>query len=214
MKYVDFDTSEVIPFDEVFDKPVFAHGKFKVGFGVNKNSTDNPVSVCVGYNSGDHLLEVADWSTGDSHQGATAGGDRDVVVADKPFAMAGDTDCHILGVLQYRQGTQPKLLVGEDLHPAVGGSNRFSSFVSETGAQDEDPKPRRVDDGITPGEYWVNRETGHAAYGAYFVHVHRLNVNEGQSYAALTLEVSGVTPETDTTFPETKGYCPNCGYAL
>lgn len=200
MKYLKLDATQVIKWDEAFENAFGTHGRFKVGFGVGSDSVDNPTAVCVEYNAGDRLLEVADWSHGDSNMGATMGGDRNIVIADKPFALAEDSDCHILGVLESRNGTQPRLLSGDPLAPAVGGANRFSSFVSETGAAEEDPKPREVCDNTQPEAYFVNRLTGHGAYRKYYVHVYRLGVVEGEAYPALTLETSGKTPKTDTVF--------------
>jgi len=212
MYYIKTDFSKVIPWETAFPDWEFGqHGKEKVGFGVGSNSADNPTSVCVEYNAGDRLLEVADFSDGSSGMGATMGGDRDIVIADKPFAMPDDTDCHILGVLQYRNGTQPELI--SDGAPM----NRFSSFVSETGAPEEDPAPQERRDNTQPETYYVNRTTGHAAWGTYYAHIYRHDVNEGQEYAALTLEHSGHTPKTDTVYPEppaTGGVCPHCGETL
>ena len=194
MRYITVDASKVIPWDEAFETEVGQHGKFKTGFGIGSDSVDNPTSVCVAYNAGDRLLEVLNFSHGDSHMGATMGGDRNIVVADKPFALAEDTDCKILGVLKTRQGTQPALYVIDengDLTEAIGGSASYSGFVSETGAPEEDPKPREVRDNTQQEAYYVNRRTGNAAWGDYYVHVYRLNVNEGQAYPALTLETVG-----------------------
>ena len=203
MRYIDApEEGQILTFEEVFGDYQFGdHGREAVGFGSSQKSDANPTSFCVEYDSGNHLLEKADYDDGTSGMGATAGGDRDIVVADKPYALADDTDCHILGVLKYRQGTQPKLYMGSPLEEITGGSNRFTSFVSETGAADEDPKPQLVRDDTHGGQqYEVNRETGHAANTVYYVHGYRLNVNEGQAYAALGLQASGQTPETDTTF--------------
>ena len=211
---------QVLTFAEAFDEPSRAiyfgqHGKFKTLWGDDEDSVNNPLSICVSYNAGMRLLEVADWSTGDSSMGATAGGDRNIVVANKPFALAEDTDCHILGVLVYRLGSQPYLLEGSPLAKSVGGASRFSSFVSATGAESEDPDPRHVRDDTHGGEeYYVNRKTGHAAYGDYYVHVYRLNTNEGQAYPALGLEASGHTPDTETVFEAptaVANFCPHCG---
>ena len=213
---------QILTFAQAFDEPDRAiffgqHGKFKTLWGDDEDSVHNPVNICVSYNAGDHLLEVADWSTGDSNIGATMGGDRNIVVADKPFALAEDTDCHILGVLVYRVGEQPYQLEGSPLAKSVGGASRFSSFVSQTGAESEDPKPRQVADDTQREQYEVNRKTGHAAHGNYYVHVYRLNVNEGQAYPALGLEASGLEPKTDTVFAVptyTANYCPHCGKAI
>ena len=217
MRYINApQEGQILTFAEAFGDFKFGdHGKSKVGFGSNTKSDANPTSVCVSYNAGNRLLEVADYSTGDSVMGNTAGGDRNVVIADKPYALAEDTDCHILGLLEYRQSGQPKLYTGADLEEIEGGASRFTSFVSATGAAGEDPKPQKVSD--TEGQREVNRETGHAAYGDYFVHVYRLAVNEGQAYASLTLEASGHTPQTDTTFEEPEAAthsCPKCGHTF
>ncbi len=202
MRYIKTDFTKVIPWDVAFPNNEFGkHGGFKVGFGIGKESIDNPVSVCGKYNVGNRLLEVADFGTGDSNMGAMLGGDRNLVIADKPFALAEDTDCHILGVLEYRIGKQPKLKV--DGKYVTGGAARFSSFVSKTGAADEDPSPRKVRDTTHGGkEYEVNRETGHAAWGDYYYHLYRLKVNEGQPYNPMSVKTSGHTPKTDTVFPE------------
>jgi hypothetical protein len=203
LKYIQVvDPSKEIEFDEAFEKPFGTHGKFKVGFGVGSDSVDNPTSVCVHYNAGDRLLESADFSFGDSPMSGMMGGDRILVVADKPFAMEEDTDCHILGVLKAFNEAQPKLFEGDPLEEAIGGASRFDSFVSETGAPEEDPKPREVRDNTDPEPYYVNRLAGQAAWGDYYVHIYRLNVIEGKAYPALTLETSGSTPDTDTTFPK------------
>ncbi len=210
---------QVMEFGTAFPNVNFGqHGRYKSSFGVIGKSVHNPASVCVGYNAGNKLLEVADWSTGDSHMAATVGGNRNIVVADKPFALAEDTDCHILGVLEYRQGSQPDLKVNGE--KVTGGASRFSSFVSLTGAAEEDPKPRRVSDNTRKEEYDVNRETGHAAYGRYYAHIYRLDPIAGKAYAALSLEHSGHTPATDMVFPPEEAdepagrYCPSCGYKL
>ena len=102
---------------------------------------------------------------------------------------------------------------------AYGGSNRFSSFVSLNGKPDEDPKPRAVRNDTHGGEeHYTNRLTGQAAWETLYVTIRRLDVNEGQAYAALTLEHSGHNPETDITFAKpisgSGNYCPNCGFAL
>lgn len=200
MKYIKVDASQVQKYEDIYDEPFGSHGKFKVGFGTGRDSVDNPTSVCVEYNAGDRLLEVADFSHGDSSMGSTVGGDRNIVVATKPFAMAEDTDCKILGVLKTRNGTQPALFEGSPLAEAIGKAARFSSFVSETGAPEEDPAPREVRDTDTPDPYFTNRLSGHAAHGTYYVHVYRLNPVEGKAYAALTLEASGRNPQTDTVY--------------
>ena len=150
MKYKEIDATQVQQFEDTFDRPFGTHGRFKVGFGTGRDSVDNPTSVCVEYNAGNRLLEVADFSHGDSSMGATVGGDRNIVVATKPFAREEDTDCVILGVLKSRNGTQPALFEGSPLAEAVGGAARFSSFVSETGAPEEDPAPREVHDSKHP----------------------------------------------------------------
>ena len=219
MHYVEARAGEVIEFEDAFpDWDVYQHGNNKVGFGEGNDSVDNPTSVCVKLNSGERLLEVADWSDGSSSMGATMGGNRDVVVARVPFARNGDDG--VLGVLKYRQGAQPSLYVkGETVE---GGSNRFSSFVSETGAADEDPKPRSVrsgdpDDPHGGEEYFVNRNTGQAAHTDYYVHVYRIDHFEGEANSALTLQVSGHTPKTDTVYPAdpaAANFCPNCGAAF
>ena len=125
---------QVLTFAEAFDEPDRAiyfgqHGKFLTYFGDDEDSVNNPDSICVSYNAGDRLLEVADWTSGDSEMGAALGPDRNLVVSNKPFALAEDTDCEILGVLEYRNGTQPRQLEGSPLMPSEGGSSRFSSFV-------------------------------------------------------------------------------------
>lgn len=202
MKYIKVDASQVLNWDDVYDEDLGTHGRFKIGFGKGSDSVDNPTSVCVKYNSGDRLLETVGFSHGDSEMGATMGGDRNIVVADKPFALAEDTDCHILGVLKSRQGSQPDLFEGSPLAKAIGGASWFSSFVSETGAPEEDPSPREVRDSTQPDPYYTNRLTGHAAWGDYYVHVYRLNVNEDQAYPALTLETSGRDMEEEVIYPK------------
>lgn len=203
MRYIKIDASQIIKWDEAFEDAFGTHGKFKTGFGSSAKSPDNPTSVCVEYNAGNRLLEVADFSHGDSVQGSMMGPDRNIVVADKPFALAEDTDCHILGVLKSRNGTQPKLYEGNPLEPAIGGANRFDSFVSETGAPDEDPKPREVRDSTQPEPYYVNRLTGHAAHGTYYVHAYYIDPIEGKAYPALTLETVGRFMEVETVYEKT-----------
>ncbi len=200
MKYIQADFSKMVDYGENFDNPLYAHGREKIGFGSSSSSPDNPTSVCVGFGTGGELLEVADWDDGSSAMAAMSGGDRDLVVADKPFARDGDTDCTILGVLKYRQGSQPKLYVDGETVP--GGANRFTSFVSDDGSAESDPKPQRVNDSSQPEEYQVNRETGQAAWSPYYVHIYRLDVKEGRSYPALTLQSMGALPKTDVTFPK------------
>jgi hypothetical protein len=206
------DYTKPIPWEEAFpDWEVGQHGQEKVGFEGAEGAA-NPTVVCVAYNSGGQLLEVFDFSTGDSNTAATAGGDRDVVVSRYPFASEGESG--VLGTLRYRNGEQPELYVnGEEV---VGGASRFSSFNSETGAADEDPKPRMVNDGETPEQYEVNRETGHAAWGDYFVTIRRLE-STGED-APLTLQHMGHNPETDITFPKPPvsqvNFCPHCGKEL
>lgn len=208
MYNIEVRAGEVVKWEVAFPEyEVGQHGKEKVGFE-GMAGYPNPHSVCVGYNSGGQLLEVLDFDSGDSVHGNTLGGDRDYVIADKPFALAGDSDCHILGVVRYRNGTQPKLYV--DGVEVEGGASRFTSFVSETGAADEDPKPQHVSD--EHGNRVVNRDTGHAAWGDYYVHIVRLEGDD--ETAPLTLQAIGHTPKTDTTFPKPEAEtqsCPACG---
>jgi len=186
----------VLTWDEVFDKPFGSHGLMKASF----DSDD----VTIEYNSGGQLLEVADFSDGSSAHGATLGDDRNIEV----IAPNG----RILGVLEYRNGSQPTLKVNGKT--VTGGASRFTSFVSETGAADEDPKPQMVADATNPEQYEVNRETGHAAWGNYRVRVYYI---EPGDHTNLTLQASGHTPKTNTVFPEPEasaGYCGHCGVAL
>ena len=203
--FVSEDYSKPLQWEDVFpDTPFGKHGQDKVGFEYPDGSA--PVDVTVEYNSGGQLLEVADFDDGSSGMGATLGGDRNVEVSD----LTG----RILGVLRYRNDTQPQLYVGGKT--VTGGASRFSSFVSETGAADEDPKPRQVADDTQPEQYEVNRETGQAAWCNYRVRIYRLESNDDD--APLTLNHIGTNPQTDTTFPEpisaAVGYCPHCGKAL
>jgi hypothetical protein len=186
MHNITVEEGEIIEFETAFPGfDLYQHGRDKVGI-------EGSTSVCVHYKTGGHLLERADWDSGDSGMGATMGGNRNIVIADTPFALPDDDG--VLGVVEYRQGVQPSLKVNGEV--VEGGSNRFSSFVSETGDVDEDPKPRSVSD--IEGQREVNRETGQAVWTDYYVHAYRLDDYDG----ILTLQTSGHTPETDTTYPE------------
>lgn len=193
MKYIDADFSQVLSWEETFGDYEFGeHGSEKTGLGSSSKSDSNPTSACGEYYSGDKLREEVAFDSSDS---AAMGGDRVLVLADKPWAILGDTDCHIVGYMEYLQGVH---------------APRISGFVSETGASDEDPKPLKVRDDTHGGqEYEVDRTTGHAGYKQYYWHIYRLDVNEGQAYAALTIKASATTPKTDTTL---EGACPTCGH--
>ena len=193
----------VLAWEDVF--PDFEFGQH----GQKKVTLDGD-DVTVVYNTGGHLLEFADFSDGSSSMGATLGDDRNIEV----IAPNG----RILGVLEYRNGLQPSLKV--DGKPVEGGSNRFTSFVSETGAADEDPAPQSVrsgdlDDPHGGEEYFVNRNTGQAAWCEYRVRVYYLDPPY-EDRTSLTLQHNGHTPQTDTTYPKPAvqaNYCPHCGGA-
>ena len=193
MRYISLDFTKVLTWEETFGDYEFGEqGREKIGFGSNNKSDTNPTSVCGEYYSDDKLREEVAFYSGDS---MAMGGDRVLVLADKPWAFKDDTDCHIVGYEEYLQGNHEP---------------RISGFVGETGAADEDPKPLKVRDDTHDGhEYEVDRTTGHAGYKQYYWHIYRLSVNEGQAYAALTIEASATTPKTDTTL---KGSCPTCGH--
>ena len=197
------EKTTVLAWEDVF--PDFEFGQH----GQKKVTLDGD-DVTVVYNTGGKLLEFADFSDGSSSMGATLGDDRNVEV----IAPNG----RILGVLEYRNGHQPTLKV--DGKPVTGGASRFSSFVSETGAADEDPDPRSVRDDTHGGEeYQVNRKTGQAAWCDYRVRVYYLDPWY-EDRTSLTLQHSGHTPQTDTTFPAPvegstpNSYCQHCGGAL
>lgn len=194
------------------EKTVFAwedvFPDFDFGQHGQKKVTLDGDDVTVKYNTGGQLLEVADFSDGSSSMGATLGDDRNIEV----IAPNG----RILGVLEYRNSKQPSLKVNGKA--VTGGASRFTSFVSETGAAEEDPKPQQVADGSQPEQYEVNRETGQAAWCDYRVRVYYVGPPyEGRT--SLTLQHNGHTPKTDTTFPEPAppipgaevNFCGNCG---
>lgn len=177
MKYIDVhpQPGQVLTWDECFDSYSFGdHGKAKVGLGSRDKSVDNVTAISGEYISGNRLLEEVGFDSSDS---MAMGGDRVLVLADKPYALKDDTDCHIVGYMEYLQGDH---------------APRISGFVNLDGV-DPDP-PSKI------GEDPVPRTTHHYPNKRYYWHIYRLKVNEGQAYAALTLEVSGHTPETDTTY--------------
>ncbi len=216
MQNIPYKTGEVLSHPEAFDGHEFGdHGIYKTGFGDRNESPDNAVDVRGMFNAGDRLRESVTLTDGSSGMGATAGGDRDIVVSSEPFDEEGNTQGHIVGILKYRQGDQPKLYAGPELEPVVGGSNQISMFVSETGAPDEDPKPRLVSDSTQPETYSVNRYTGLAAYRDYYWRIFRHGVNEGRYYASLTMQAGGTTPKTETIYEVPVGaFCTHCGQSL
>jgi len=185
MKNIDVQPGQIVDFDEAFSPYEFGdHGKAKTGFGSRDKSPDNVTSICGSYVSGNRLLEEVGF---DPSATGGMGGDQVLVLADKPYALKDDTDCHIVGYAEYGLNSRP---------------GRLSGFVNMDGI---DPDPPMKRDSSQPGAYPVPRNTHHYPNKRYYWHLYRENVNEGQAYPALTLEVNGHTPQTDTTY-EGQGY--------
>jgi len=191
MHYIDAVQNQLIKFEDAFPgREVYQHGRDTVGFGSREKSVDNPTTVTLEWVTGNRLLEQADWDSGASAGAASSIGDIDYTFMDAEGRQ--------LAQLQYRVGDGARLMIeGVEID---GGANRFTSFVSETGASSEDPKPHQVRGSEVQEAYSLNRETGQAAKSVHRVHIKRLNVNEGQAYAALQLQVAGTNPKTDTVY--------------